>query len=72
MAAPGPDAAAFARARSALARADELLALAELEEDRYRRRELEAGAQMCRELAEIHEAAAEAHRRGRFAGPLPA
>ena len=71
MASPGLDAAAFARAESALARAHRLLALAEVEEDQYRRRELEAGAQMYRELAEIHEAAAEAHRR-RFSRPLPA
>ena len=55
--------AAHARALASLARADELRGLAEEETDGYRREELLAAERLHRELAEIHEAAAEAQRR---------
>jgi hypothetical protein len=55
--------AAHARAQASLARADQLHGLAQDEDDVYRRDELLAAARVYRELAEIHEAAAEAQRR---------
>lgn len=59
------------RAARSLELADRLLVLASAEDDPYVRAELEAGARLYRELADIHEAAAEAQRR-RSGGPLPA
>jgi hypothetical protein len=57
------------RAARSLELADRLLTLAAGEEDVYMRAELEAGARMYRELADIHEAAAEAQRRRSDAAP---